>query len=321
MYYFIINPASRSGKGLTVWKQTKRELRRQGIVYRAFVTRYPRHSIRLTKELCAKVKGAFTLVILGGDGTANEVLSAVPKEDLERITFAYLPSGSSNDLARGLGLPQDPVKILGEILSGQHILEMDYGTISLPGSERHPYRFAVSAGIGFDATVCKEALDSPIKQALNLVGLGKLSYLVIAVKQILTCHTADLTVSVDGGAPVTYPRVFFAAAMNQRFEGGGLPVAPHADPTDHVLSLCTLHGFPKFKAFVILPALMLGGKHIHLKGITLIDCRRADIHTSEPLCVHSDGEYRGFHDRLTFSCSDHTIQVVAGSSASHSKRT
>ena len=150
MYYFIINPASRSGKGLTVWKQTKRELRRQGIVYRAFVTRYPRHSIRLTKELCAKVKGAFTLVILGGDGTANEVLSAVPKEDLERITFAYLPSGSSNDLARGLGLPQDPVKILGEILSGQHILEMDYGTISLPGSERHPYRFAVSAGIGVD---------------------------------------------------------------------------------------------------------------------------------------------------------------------------
>ncbi len=312
MYYFIINPASRSGRGLTVWKQTKRELRRQGIVYRAFVTRYPRHSIRLTKKLCAKVKGAFTLVILGGDGTANEVLSAVPKEDLERITFAYLPSGSSNDLARGLGLSPDPVRALGEILSGRHILEMDYGTISLPGSGHRPYRFAVSAGIGFDAAVCKEALDSPIKQALNQVGLGKLSYLIIAIKQIVACRTADLTVSIDGGPPVTYPRVFFAAAMNQRFEGGGLPVAPCADPTDHLLSLCILHGFPKIKAFVILPALLLGGRHTRLKGVTLINCRSARLTVSKPLCVHSDGEYRGLQKRLVFACSEHTIRIIGG---------
>lgn len=311
MYYFIVNPASRTGMGLQVWKQAEQELKCQNVVYKVYFTKYPRHSIRLTKKLCAKLQGEFTLVVLGGDGTANEVLSAIPAQDLKRITFAYLPSGSSNDLARGLGISSDPVTAIQDILSGKHLLDIDYGNITFPGTST-PHRFAVSAGIGFDAAVCREALDSPIKKRLNQFQLGKLSYLVIALKQLIACHTADLTVSIDGSTPMTYRNVFFAAAMNQRFEGGGLPVAPDADPTDHLLSLCIIHDFPKIKAAVILPALMLGGKHTYFKGITLLNCRQAEITASEPLCVHSDGEYRGYHERLVFSCSESTIRVSVG---------
>ena len=33
MYYFIINPSSGSGRGLSVWKTVKKELERLGVIY------------------------------------------------------------------------------------------------------------------------------------------------------------------------------------------------------------------------------------------------------------------------------------------------
>lgn len=308
MYHFIVNPASRTGLGMKVWEQVEEELKHQNIAYHVYFTKYPYHSQEITRKICANHQGPLTLAVLGGDGSVNEVLSSIPAEDLDRITFAYLPSGSSNDLARGLIIPREPVAALQNILHPKHYLDMDYGTIRL-GSEEQLHRFAVSASIGFDAGVCEEVQISPVKKFLNKLKLGKLSYLVIAIKQLITCHTADMTIRIDDGEPVTYKKVLFTAAMNQRCEGGGLIVAPEADPADHLLSMCIVHDFPKLKALILLPALVLGGKHTHFRNITMVDCRKAEISASEPLCIHSDGEVRGHYDQVTFSCSDGTIRV------------
>ena len=55
---------------------------------------------------------------------------------------------------------------------------MDVGVITRRGKQR---RFAVSAGIGFDAAVCHEVCVSPWKRILNKLKLGKLSYAVVAL--------------------------------------------------------------------------------------------------------------------------------------------
>lgn len=306
MYYFIVNPASRTGMGMEVWKQAEQELKRQKAEYRVFFTEYPFHSIELTRKICQQEENPFTLAVLGGDGTANEVLSSIP--DLSLVTFAYIPSGSGNDLARGLDIPTDPVTAIRHILSGRRIRSIDYGNIFLD-REQAPHRFAVSAGIGFDASICEEALDSPIKRFLNKIKLGKLSYVAISLKQLIAYRTTDMTVTFDGKTTRTFHKVFFLAAMNQKYEGGGLPVAPHADPADHRLSVCVVHSFPKIKALIVLPALMLGGKHIYFKGVDLVDCTRVEIRAARPLCIHSDGEHRGHHRHAIFSCSPETMKI------------
>lgn len=299
MYYFIVNPASRTGMGLTVWDGVRRELERRGVKYEVHFTKYPTHSIEITRGLCDRIKEPFTLGVLGGDGTANEVLASI--KDISKVTFVYIPSGSSNDLARGLGISSDPVTVVDHLLSGEHVISMDYGNITLDGNAA-PHRFAVSAGIGFDASVCEEALNSPIKLFLNKLKLGKLSYLVIAIKQLIACPTVDMTIRVDGQAPKEYKKVFFIAAMNQPNEGGGLKVAPKASPTDRKLSVCVIHNFPKSKAIVLIPALLLG-KHTLFRGVDIYNCNTVDIQAKEPLPVHSDGEVRGNHEHVVFSCS------------------
>ena len=57
--------------------------------------------------------------------------------------------------------------------------------------------FAVSCGIGFDAAVCAEAMSSRIKDTMNRIGLGKLTYLGIALKQLITAHKVSCTLTLE----------------------------------------------------------------------------------------------------------------------------
>mgnify|MGYP007019926197 FL=1 len=60
---------------------------------------------------------------------------------------------------------------------------MDLGEVNF-GEEKR--LFAISAGIGLDALVCKKALKSTIKDILNKIRLGKLTYLVLTVQSLFT---------------------------------------------------------------------------------------------------------------------------------------
>ena len=52
MFYFIVNPSSRSGKGRALWKQVEKELRLAHVKYEVFFTRYENHAKLLAKEIC-----------------------------------------------------------------------------------------------------------------------------------------------------------------------------------------------------------------------------------------------------------------------------
>ena len=67
----------------------------------------------------------------------------------------------------------------------EHRMDLGCVTWNADGKAQKRY-FLVSCGIGYDAAVCQEALDSPMKDALNKLGLGKLTYLGIGLKQMLT---------------------------------------------------------------------------------------------------------------------------------------
>ena len=76
-------------------------------------------------------------------------------QEPDKITLGYIPIGSSNDFARGLGIPKEPFAALDAVLHPERIIRMDLGVLS---DETRSRRFLVSAGIGFDAAVCHEVL-------------------------------------------------------------------------------------------------------------------------------------------------------------------
>ena len=182
MYYFIINPNSSSGKGLLIWKSTEPVLKERNVDYHPFFTKDRESTAHLVKRLCTE-KAPATIVAVGGDGTVNDVLNGL--SNFENITFGYIPSGSGNDLARGLHLETDPEKALERILSPTRTESLRIGSVSAPAFSR---RFLVSSGLGFDAAVCEGALHSRFKKFLNQLHLGKLTYTGIALKELFLSH-------------------------------------------------------------------------------------------------------------------------------------
>ena len=110
MYYFIINPNSRSGKGALIWRIWRTFCVNGILNTKLFLQKYKGHAVKLSASITASIPedSQIKLIAVGGDGTIQEVLSGV--KDISRVIFGYIPTGSGNDFCRSMKLPQDPMK-------------------------------------------------------------------------------------------------------------------------------------------------------------------------------------------------------------------
>ena len=307
MYHIIINPASKSGQGIAIWKELEPIFAEKEIPYRLQYSDGPGHIVSLVSRLTDPgVPGDFPvkLIVLGGDGTMNEVIQGI--QDFNRVEIGYIPTGSSNDLARDLKYSKDPKEQLLRILSGEHKRVMDLGQITyLDHPEVPPRRFTVSGGIGFDAAVCVDAMHpGGIKKLLNKIGLGKLTYVSIALKQLLGSKYIPCKLTLDNEEPRYLKRFIFIAGMNHRYEGGGFLFAPHASDHDGRLDLCIVGPISKALILFALPTAFFG-KHTLFPHIEVRQASSARIRTDAPLWVHTDGE-------VHYQSADVEMKVLPG---------
>ncbi len=306
MYHFIVNPASRSGKGQRLWAETiKPALAHRNIKYEVHFSRKPGDVITIVEKLMKSgSKVPMHLIILGGDGTVNETLQGI--DDFSKVIISYIPTGSSNDLARDMGIAREPLKALDAILDGANTVPMDVGLLTTANGVR---RFAVSCGIGFDAAVCHESMQSKIKTTLNRLGLGKFTYLGIALKQILAAKPVSCDLYLDDKEPIHIKKILFAASMNHRYEGGGFMFCPNAVCNDGYLDLCVVGNLPKLFILFALPT-AFWGKHLNFPEIYSYRAKKVRIETSTPLWVHTDGEVIQQSKSITLSCDQQVIPFL-----------
>ncbi len=291
MYYFIVNPKAGAGAGLKKWKKMKELLDKKEIPYEVYFTDGPGSATEQARRLTSRGED-ITLIALGGDGTANEALNGIV--DFSHTVMGYLPTGSSNDLARALRLPTEPEEALALLTEPGHAHPLDVGEVC---SETGSRRFLVSAGIGFDAAVCHEAFHSRIKKALNRFHLGKLTYLGIALKHIILLKGAPAKLLLDGREKHSYGKIFFCSFMNTMYEGGGFKFCPEARPDDGLLDVFVVEQLPKLKILAVLP-MAYSGKHTWAKEVHISKCKKVHIKTPRPMAVHTDGEAFDFHKDL-----------------------
>ena len=108
-YEFIVNPQARSGRGRKLWEKIEAELKKRKTDYRVHMTAGKGHAGEIAGALSSSDEKC-TIVVMGGDGTINEVLNGIVFS--ENVTLGYIPIGSSNDFARGMGIPKKPEKAL-----------------------------------------------------------------------------------------------------------------------------------------------------------------------------------------------------------------
>ncbi len=305
MYHIIINPSSCTGKGIHTWHRIKEELDRQSVPYKSYLTKHFGHGRQLAEQICQASTEPVKLIIVGGDGTINEVVNGIP--DLKKVNIGYIPAGSSNDLGRSLGLSKDPLINLNNILQCRHLRLMDIGVIT--GSDKKETRFLISSGTGYDASVCQEALKSSLKTFLNHLKLGKLTYILLAIRQIFAKPFMNGEVSADGGAFTEYHKILLITTMIQKYEGGGMKMAPEADPNDGLLSICMVHGLSKLLILFLLPTLLFG-RHTRFKGVETFNCRELAVRLSRPEVIHVDGECPGEVKEYKIICQHNELQLL-----------
>lgn len=307
MYHIIINPASRSGKGKTLWEEIiEPALKRDGVEYKAYLSKAAGDIEKIAREVCEKNEAPINVIILGGDGTLNEALQGVTEP--EKICIGYIPTGSSNDFARDISIPSNPSEALDLILHNGKAVKYDLGVLTYEdGSKR---LFKVSCGIGFTANICEEALHSKMKNALNNLGLGKLTYLGIALKQLAGKRTIDAKLTLDDKDPIEIKSLLFIANMIHRYEGGGFMFAPDANPSDGIINLCVAANLTNPTILGALPKAMKGN-HFGTPGITPYSATKVKIDTTEPVWVHTDGEVSRKASSITVEVLKEAITIMS----------
>jgi len=309
MYYFIINPNSRSGRGKEIWNFVKADLDELMLEYKFYFTKYEFHATKIASYICKNVTGSKNIVVLGGDGTINEVMNGIT--DFENVTLSYIPSGSSNDFARSLGIPSNPKDALSIALSPKKQVQADIGEVEIldsDGQVMSSRRFAVSCGIGYDAAICHEAQTSRLKKILNALKLGKLTYGLIAAKQVLCYKTVSADIIIDGAEPKRFNNILFFVNMVHPYEGGGAKLAPNANYADQKLSVCFVHNLKRWQVLFLLPTAFVS-KHTFFSGVEVFDCHEIEIIQDDPKVTHTDGEYCGDNKHIRLCCNRLSIKV------------
>ena len=157
----IVNNGAGTGQAHRIWNETQRLLRGYKIKYVAHTTRYQGHATKLAEKI-SSMKGddPIYLIVVGGDGTLNEVLNGIT--DFDRVRLGVIPTGSGNDFGRNLKLPKSSKESLKQICAsirkdqrGEELYRIDLGQVSWDGCEK-PRIFGISSGLGLDALVCKK---------------------------------------------------------------------------------------------------------------------------------------------------------------------
>ena len=306
MYYFIVNPASKTGVGAKYWNRVEKVLKERNIAYQVRFSKAAGQVEEIVRKLTKETKEKLLhLVILGGDGTVNEAVQGI--EDFDKVNLSYIPTGSSNDLARDMGISKNPEEALEAILKAEKEIYMDMGLLQYQKAFKKGQevtvaerRFMVGCGIGFDAAVCEEVTRSKLKVFLNKIKLGKLVYLGIALKQLIQSEMIDGKITLDDERVYEFPKMFFAATMVHHYQGGGFNFCPNAESDDGFLDMCVASYAKKIKVLRILPT-AYEGKHTRFKEITMLRAKKAVIETKKPMWVQTDGEVKAMASKITVS--------------------
>lgn len=278
----IVNPAAGKGAAEKATPEIEALLTSLGIEYDLILTEYPGHAIGLAEE--AGSDGYATVVAVGGDGTANEVINGLMRAvngTCSTSNLAVLPVGRGNDFSYGMGVPQDLESACKLLVHGK-TRKIDIGLVT-GGNYPEGRYFGNGVGIGFDTIVGFEAAKLP-----SFIS-GIPAYLIAAIKTIFLYFNAPLLrIDIDG--EILEQPCLLVSLMNGRRMGGSFMFAPDSVSDDGLLNLCIAHQVTRLQVLGLFPKVMSGtqsghpaikmpiGHHIKVEALT------------GTLPVHADGE-------------------------------
>jgi len=237
--------------------------------------------IELAREAARR---ADLLVVVGGDGTLNEVVNGALGSEVE---LGILPGGTANIFAKELALPHHPVRAAREL--GQWIprrIALGRATSPKVGGSPSESRFFLSlAGIGFDAYIVHK-LAWGFKE-----GWGVLAYIGEAIRQAFRYPYPPFVCRLN---EIELPATFAVVQRTTRY-AGWLPLAPSADIFAPQFNVCVFKSRSWLRYFLYAAAVLLR-QHLRLKDVELVPAQKVECHAATPdgrIYFELDGELVG----------------------------
>ncbi|ENH96436.1 lipid kinase [Gracilibacillus halophilus YIM-C55.5] len=222
------------------------------------------------------VERKYDLVIAaGGDGTINEVLHGLAEQPY-RPKLGIIPGGTTNDLARALGIPRD-IKKAVDIILEHHIRPLDIGRVN-------DHYFMNIAG-GGKLTELTYEVPSKLKTML-----GQLAYYIKGIEMLPSLRPIRVQIEYDGKWFDDEIMLFLVSNTNS--VGGFEKLAPNAKMDDGYFDLLILKKM-NMADFVRIASLATKGAHLEDKHIFYARANRIKVHTEEKMQLNIDGEFGG----------------------------
>ena len=220
----------------------------------------------------AVADGVSAVAALGGDGAAHAALQAVAGTG---TPLGLLPAGTGNDLALALGVPRDPVQAAGALAADL-----------LAGSVRRVD--AARTGDRWWATVLCCGFDSAVTDRANRLRWprGPRRYDVAILAELAQLRPREVALTVDGVG--SQREVTLVAVGNTSWYGGGLRIAPGADPADGELEVVVVGPISRRELVRTRPRLA-AGTHVDHPAVTVLRGREVSLHGAG-LSTYADGE-------------------------------
>ncbi|MBW8825611.1 MAG: diacylglycerol kinase family lipid kinase [Acidobacteria bacterium] len=244
-----------------------------------------------TKQVARAIKGGAGLVIVwGGDGMVQRCVDAAAGSG---VALAIIPAGTANLLASNLGIPKDLDAAVDVALHGI--------SVSLDVGVANGERFAVMAGVGFDARMI-DAADGALKDRF-----GRLAYLWTGMKE-LRVEPVRMTIKLDG-SPWFDGEASALLLGNIGTASGGLEIFPDARSDDGLLEVgvVTASGLRQW-APVLLKAKR--GSAASSPHVQVSRAARIVVKLREPAPYEIDGGERAATDRLRVTVEPAAVSVM-----------
>ena len=274
----VVNPRAGRGSAMDV---VRRELAAAAFDAEVAATERPGHGIDLARR--ARADGIGLVIAAGGDGTVHEVVNGLLADGSGDVPpLGVLPLGSGCDYAKTFGISPDPAAALGQIITSTgRTVDAAELTFTERGEKRTRF-FVNIAEVGIGGSIVARAARLP--RALGPAMYGVAFVLVLpGFKALQTRITLD-DQTYEG------PLTDLVVAIGQVF-GGGMRVAPKADPSDGLFDVQTHFG-TKLDYVRGLPK-VYKGTHIPHPRIREEHARTITIECDPVGLIEADGEVLG----------------------------
>lgn len=283
----LYNPVSGHHRGRRLLHDLAAALRRDGVEAVAVATGGPGDATQLAAQ--AAREGWDAVLVLGGDGTVREAAAGLLGS---RVPLGILPAGTTNVLARALGLPPRPLDAAGTLVNAAP-RSLDVGLCG-----RTPFLMMVSAGLDAEAL---RRVDPRLKARI-----GQAAVVLAGLRAWWRYTSPPLSLVADGRRL----EATFAAVSNIPLYGGRYRLAPAARPDDRRLDLTLFRGRGRGPILAFAWSL-LRGSHGERTDVASFPVEEVLLEGPADCPLQVDGDTCDERPPVAISLSPETVRVLA----------